>query len=79
MTERGRQREEENVKSRERKVRKIPREREREEWKKGKKEGDEMTTGRGGMRLRERWERGRWEARERERERVEIEGGIERD
>ena len=33
---------------------KIPGEREREEWKKVKKEGNKMTTGRGGMRLRGR-------------------------
>ena len=54
------------MRSRERKIRKIPGEREQEERKKGKKEGDEMTTGRGGMRLQERRERGRWEAQERE-------------
>ena len=35
------------MRSRERKMGKIPREREREDQKKGKKEGEKMTTGRG--------------------------------
>ena len=50
-----------------RKIGKIPGEREREEQKKGKKEGGKMTTGRGGMQLRERRDRGRWEAQEKKR------------
>ena len=54
------------MRSRARKIEKIPGEREREEQKKGKKEGDKITTGRGEMRLRERRERGRCGDREKE-------------
>ena len=47
-----------------RKIGKIQGEKEREERKKGKKEGGKITTGREGMQLRERRDRGRWEAQE---------------